>query len=236
MDAAADIGFRQDNPDTGRLFVVATPIGNLGDITFRAIEVLQNVHIIAAEDTRHTGVLAKRYNISTKRISFYDHNAKKRLPDLLNRMKTGQDVALVSDAGTPGISDPGYILIRNCIDNNIPVISIPGPTALITALVISGMPTERFVFEGFLPVKKGRKTRLELLAEEPRTIVFYESPHRINRTLGDLLQYFGDRDIAIIREVTKLYEEVVRLRISEAVERFRQRKPKGEFVLVVRGK
>jgi len=219
----------------GCLYVVSTPIGNLGDITYRAVEVLRNAAVIASEDTRRTSILSRQYDIKTPRRSFNDHNVKSRVPEFLKKLKSGEDVALVSDAGTPGISDPGYVLIRSCIDNGITVTSVPGPAALVAALVISGLPTERFVFEGFLPVKKGRKTRLELLADEKRTIILYESPHRIKRTLADIAAFLGDRDIAVIREITKMFEEVLRMKVSEAIEHFRLKKPRGEFVLVIRG-
>jgi len=217
----------------GTLYVVSTPIGNLDDMTFRAVEVLKNVQLIAAEDTRRSSILTRRYDIKTSRVSFNDYNAKKRIPALINRMHEGQSIALISDAGTPGISDPGYLLIKNCIECAIQVIPVPGPSALIAALVVSGLPTDRFVFEGFLPVKKGRTARLKTLAAEKRTIILYESPHRIVRTLNDLFQNCGDRNIVIAREVTKMHEEVLRMCLSEAVEHFNIHKPKGEFVLVL---
>ncbi len=223
------------NSETGKLYVVSTPIGNLGDITYRAVEVLKSVKLIAAEDTRRASILTGKYEINTPRISFNDFNCKKRIPGLIGRLSEGEDIAIVTDAGTPGISDPGFVLIRACIEEEIPVVPVPGPAALIAALVISGLPTERFVFEGFLPVKKGRKSRLTALKEEKRTIIFYESPHRIGRTLKDLYEFFGDRDIAIVRELTKIYEEVVRVKLSDVLKNPEKIKVKGEFVLILQG-
>ncbi|MFC1514142.1 16S rRNA (cytidine(1402)-2'-O)-methyltransferase [candidate division KSB1 bacterium] len=217
------------------MYVVSTPIGNLGDISYRAVEILQKVDLIAAEDTRRAAVLAKKYDIRTQRISYHEHNARKRAPELVKNLKTGKDVALISDAGTPGISDPGYVLINSCITNSISIIPVPGASAILAALVVSGLPTDRFVFEGFLPAKKGRKKKLENLASEKRTIVFYESPHRIIRTLRDLLDAFGDRKVVLARELTKVFEEITRKNLSELQEHFSEKKPKGEFVIVVHG-
>jgi 16S rRNA (cytidine1402-2'-O)-methyltransferase len=220
---------------SGCLYIVSTPIGNLGDITYRAVETLRSVRLIAAEDTRRASILTRRYTIKTPLISFYEQNARRRLPELLKHLHNNEDIALISDAGTPGISDPGYLLIRQCIDESVPVVAIPGSTAFVAALSVSGLPTDRFIFEGFLPVKKGRTKRLEELAQEERTIILYESPHRIGRTLSDLQLQCGDREIVIVRELTKLYEEVIRTTLSRAIQRFKESKPRGEYVLVIHG-
>lgn len=216
------------------LFIVSTPIGNLKDISLRAIEVLKGVDLIAAEDTRHTRILLDKYDIRTPTTSYFDFNKEKKIPHLLKRLKRGEKLALVSDAGTPGISDPAFRLIRECIENNITIETIPGATAFVPALILSGLPTNRFVFEGFLPPKKGRKKRLEELKDEKRTIIFYESPHRIRRTLADLENFLGDRPAVIVREITKKFEEVRRGLLSEL--RVDEFKTKGEFVLVIAGK
>ncbi len=226
----------RDDLPAATLYVVSTPIGNLKDITLRAIEVLQHVDLIAAEDTRHTRILLNRYQISTPTTSYFDFNKEKKLPALLEKLKAGQRLALVSDAGTPGISDPGFKLIRACIENDIHVETIPGATALIPAIVMSGLATDRFTFEGFLPVKKGRKTRLEQLRDEPRTMVFYESPHRILRTLKQLLEFLGDRRAVVARELTKKFEQVYRGTLAEFSEQDNLLKLKGEFVVIVEGK
>ncbi|MCH7781793.1 16S rRNA (cytidine(1402)-2'-O)-methyltransferase [candidate division KSB1 bacterium] len=219
----------------GTLYVVSTPIGNLGDITHRAVETLKTADLIAAEDTRRASIIAKKFEITTPRLSYHEYNAQKRIPQFLRRLKAGENIALISDAGTPGISDPGFKLIRNCIEKEISVTAIPGASAFLPALVVSGLPTDRFVFEGFLPVKKGRKTRLEFLINEKRTIIFYESPHRLLRTVKDLCEYFGERQLVIVRELTKLYEEIIRTTTTDAVQLLEKRKLKGEFVLVVHG-
>lgn len=224
-----------ETQNPGNLYVVSTPIGNLGDISFRAVEILKTVDLIAAEDTRRASILTRKYGISTPRLSYHEHNARRRIPELLKKLQTGKSVALISDAGTPGISDPGYVLIRSCIDNSIPVVAIPGAAAFLAALVISGLPTDRFVFEGFLPVKNKRKKRLESIAHENRTIVLYESPHRVDRTVKDLLRHCGDREVVLVREITKLYEEVIRTNLSGAIGIFERRKPRGEYVLILRG-
>lgn len=219
----------------GTLYIVSTPIGNLKDITFRAIEVLSNVDLIAAEDTRHTRILLQHYNIRTPATSYFDFNKEKKIPSLIKRLQEGARLALVSDAGTPGISDPAFRLVRTCIENGLRIETIPGATAFVPALVLSGLPTDRFVFEGFLPVKKGRKTRLETLRNEPRTMVMYESPYRVVRTLRDLEATLGDRQIVVVRELTKKFEEVVRGSLTEINSDIEQLKLKGEFVLVIEG-
>lgn len=220
----------------GTLYIVSTPIGNLKDITLRAIEVLSNVHLIAAEDTRHAKILLDHYQIGTPTTSFYDFNKKKKMPILIDRLKKGEKVALISDAGTPGISDPAFTLVRECIANDLTVDAIPGATAFVPALILSGLPTDRFVFEGFLPVKKGRKKRIQELKEEKRTIIFYESPHRILKTLRELLEHLGNRQAAVVRELTKKFEEVRRGDLNELYARFSQSRIRGEFVLVIEGK
>ncbi|MBE8995045.1 16S rRNA (cytidine(1402)-2'-O)-methyltransferase [Microcystis aeruginosa] len=222
----------------GKLYVVGTPIGNLDDLTFRSLATLKKVSLIAAEDTRHTGKLLQHFDISTPQISYHEHNRLSRLDELLNILSQGQDIALVTDAGMPGISDPGYELIKACIETNIEVVPIPGVTAVITALAVSGLPTERFCFEGFLPGKaKLRQERLESLKTETRTMVFYEAPHKLIKTLEDLRATFGStRKIVLGRELTKLYEEIWRGTIAEAINLYRENKtPKGEFTLVVMG-
>lgn len=221
----------------GSLYIVPTPIGNLGDITFRALEVLKSVSLVLAEDTRTSGKLLKHYDIKTPLRSYHMHNEHRILDQLVSRIKTGETMALVSDAGTPGISDPGFLLIRECLQHGIEVNCLPGATALIPALVNSGFPTDRFVFEGFLPLKKGRQTRLQVLAEESRTLVFYESPHKLLRTLTQFAEIFGaDRQISVSRELTKIYEETLRGTISEVLAHFQEHPPKGELVLVVEGR
>ncbi len=222
-------------PCGGRLYIVSTPIGNLKDVTLRALEILEKVDLIAAEDTRRTRILLQHHGITTPTTSYYDFNKEQKLPKLIDRLKNGQMLALVSDAGTPGISDPAYRFVRECLDRQIKIEAIPGATACVPALVLSGLPTDRFVFEGFLPLKKGRKTRLEFLQAEERTIVLYESPHRIHRTLKDLHTYLGDRQVAVARELTKKFEEIVRGTLKDLCSRPEQIKAKGEFVLVVSG-
>ncbi len=219
------------------LYIVPTPIGNLKDITFRAIEILKNVDIILAEDTRKTKILLNHYSISTPLESFHKFNEHQKSESLINRIKSGQEIALVSDAGTPGISDPGYLIIRDAVQNEIPVITLPGATAFVPALVNSGLPCDRFIFEGFLPQKKGRQKRMQELAEEPRTIVLYESPHRIEKFLDEIEKYFGqERIIAISRELSKIYEENLRGTVVELKSHFQKNKPKGEFVVIIQGK
>ena len=217
-----------------KLFIVPTPIGNLGDITFRAIETLKSVDLILAEDTRTSLKLLKHYNIENIVESYHMHNEHKKLISIIERLNSGVQFALISDAGTPGISDPGFLLIRECIKNNIEIECLPGATALIPALVNSGLPSDRFLFEGFLPVKKGRTKRLKEIAEENRTVIFYESPHRILKTLNDLSTYYNDdRSVSISRELTKIHEENFRGKIKDAIEYFKKKKPKGEFVIVL---
>jgi 16S rRNA (cytidine1402-2'-O)-methyltransferase len=225
-----------NNLSPGTLFIVSTPIGNLKDITLRAIEVLEKVDLIAAEDTRHTRILLEHYKVKTPTTSYFDFNKEKKIPALIRKLQDGKKIALVSDAGTPGISDPAFRLVRECLNNDLAIETIPGATAFVPALILSGLPTDRFVFEGFLPVKKGRKTRLENLKEETRTIVLYESVHRISRTLSDLLSCWGDRKAAIAREITKKFEEVHRGSLREFNENPSRIKLKGEFVLVIEGK
>ena len=217
------------------MYIVSTPIGNLEDITFRAINVLSSVDLIAAEDTRKTRFLLDHYTIRKPLISYYSYNESRRTPELIGKLRAGSSIALVSDAGTPGISDPAFRIIRAAIEESIPVVSIPGPTAFLPALIVSGLPTDRFVFEGFLPTKKGRKTKLEVLRTEHRTVVLYEAPHRLLRTLRDLHSNLGDREIAISRELTKKFEEVFRGRISSALDHFTSHAIRGEFVLVIAG-
>ncbi len=221
---------------SGKLYIVATPIGNLDDITFRAVEVLKQVDLIACEDTRRTKILLEKYGIAKKLVSYYNYNERQKAEDLISELKSNKNVALVSDSGTPGISDPGYVLIKRAIEENIIVVPIPGPTALICALVASGLPMDEFVFVGFLPHKKGRRTKLQELAQEERTVIIYESPHRILKTLNELLEYFGDRQIAVAKELTKIHEEFFRGKISEVLKKLTPDKIKGEFVIVISGK
>ncbi|WP_417855899.1 16S rRNA (cytidine(1402)-2'-O)-methyltransferase [Xanthomarina gelatinilytica] len=220
-----------------KLYIVPTPIGNLKDMTFRAIEVLKEVDLILAEDTRTSGKLLKHFDIATPSQSHHMHNEHKTVDGLIQKLKSGMRLALISDAGTPGISDPGFLLTRACIENNIEVDCLPGATAFVPALVNSGFPNDKFVFEGFLPVKKGRQTRLLLLAEETRTIIFYESPHKLIKTLTNFCEYFGeDRPVSVSRELTKLYEETIRGTAKEVLEHYRNKPPKGEIVIIVGGK
>lgn len=220
-----------------KLYIVPTPIGNLKDITFRAIEVLKSADLILAEDTRTSGKLLKHYEIGTPMQSHHMHNEHKTVENVIQKLKAGSTIALISDAGTPAISDPGFLLTRACIENAIEVDCLPGATAFVPALVNSGLPNDKFVFEGFLPVKKGRQTRLLLLAEETRTIIFYESPHKLVKTLAHFCEYFGeDRAVSVSRELTKLYEETIRGTAKEVLEHYTNKPPKGEIVICVGGK
>ncbi|WP_222982358.1 16S rRNA (cytidine(1402)-2'-O)-methyltransferase [Flagellimonas meishanensis] len=221
----------------GKLFLVPTPIGNLNDMTLRAIKVLGEVDLILAEDTRTSGKLLKHFDIGTPLQSHHMHNEHRQLDGLIQKLKGDFQMALISDAGTPAISDPGFLLTRACVEHDIDVECLPGATAFVPALVNSGLPNDRFVFEGFLPLKKGRQTRLQELSGETRTMIFYESPHKLIKTLTQFVEYFGeDRPISISRELTKLYEETLRGTSAQLLEHFSQNPPKGEFVLVVGGK
>ena len=219
----------------GALYVVSTPIGNLGDISRRAEFVLGGVDLIAAEDTRATRILLDHLSIRKPLLSYFSYNERRRVPQLLDALASGRTVALVTDAGTPGISDPAHAAIVAAVEKGFPVVAIPGASAVLAALVVSGLPTDRFVFEGFLPIKKGRKTRLEELAREPRTMVIYESPHRIERTLTDLSTVLGDRFVAVAREMTKKFETVLRGKLSTVLAAVRSTPPRGEYVIVVAG-
>ncbi|PJC62744.1 MAG: 16S rRNA (cytidine(1402)-2'-O)-methyltransferase [Flavobacteriales bacterium CG_4_9_14_0_2_um_filter_32_27] len=219
-----------------KLYIVPTPIGNLKDMTFRAIEVLKEVDYILAEDTRTSSKLLKHYEITNKLVAHHQHNEHKAIDRIITSLQGGQTIALISDAGTPAISDPGFLLVRACIENKIEVECLPGATAFVPALVNSGFPCDKFVFEGFLPHKKGRQTRLKLLQEETRTIVFYESPHRLLKTLLQFKEYFGEnRRISISRELTKIYEENKRGTAQELIDYYSTNTLKGEIVIVVEG-
>lgn len=221
----------------GKLFIVPTPIGNLEDMTFRAVRVLEEADFILAEDTRTSGKLLKHYEITTQMYSHHMHNEHKTLQMIVDRIKHGENAALISDAGTPAISDPGFLLTRACVEANIEVDCLPGATAFVPALVNSGLPNDKFVFEGFLPVKKGRQTRLKFLAEETRTIIFYESPHKLLKTLQHLIDYFGEETQASVsREISKMHEETQRGSLQEVLNYYTQKPPKGEIVLIVEGK
>ena len=219
-----------------KLFLVPTPIGNLKDMTFRAVEVLKDVDLILAEDTRTSGKLLKHFEIGTQMQSHHMHNEHRMVDQLIQKLKSGLSIALISDAGTPAISDPGFLLTRACVENGIEVDCLPGATAFVPALVNSGLPNDKFIFEGFLPVKKGRQTRLKLLSEETRTMVFYESPHKLIKTLTNFCEYFGnDRQVSVSRELTKLYEETIRGTSKEVLEYYTNKPPKGEIVIIVAG-
>lgn len=220
-----------------KLFLVPTPIGNLEDITFRAIKILKEADTILAEDTRKTLILLKHYEISTRMQSHHQFNEHKTLSQIIGRLQSGEVIALVTDAGTPGISDPGYLLVRECIKNNIEVECLPGATAFVPALVNSGFPCDRFIFEGFLPVKKGRQTKLKQLAENELTAIFYESPHRLLKTLEQFAEYFGsDRNVSVSRELTKLYEETQRGSLADVITYYKDKTIKGEIVIILEGK
>ncbi len=217
-----------------KLYIVPTPIGNLQDITYRAVETLSNVDLILAEDTRVSQKLLKHYNILTKMISYHMHNEHKITKDIIGNLNKGVSIAMISDAGTPGISDPGFLLIRTCIENNIQVECLPGATAFVPALVQSGIPTDRFLFEGFLPHKKGRTKKLTQLSKEEKTIILYESPHRLIKTLEELCQYFGvETKASVSRELTKIHEETIQGTLKTIKDYYSSKKPKGEIVIVV---
>jgi 16S rRNA (cytidine1402-2'-O)-methyltransferase len=219
-----------------KLYIIPTPIGNLEDMTFRAIKILNEVDVILAEDTRTSSFLLKHYKIENKMLSHHKFNEHKTVEHIARRIAEGQSVALISDAGTPGISDPGFLLVRTCIENNIEVECLPGATAFVPALVNSGLPCDKFVFEGFLPQKKGRQKRLEQLANEERTMIFYESPFRLSKTLSQFAEIFGNgRNACVSREISKVYEENVRGTLQELIMHFAEKPPKGEIVLVVAG-
>lgn len=218
------------------MYIVSTPIGNLEDITLRALAVLKEVDLIACEDTRRTGKLLAHYQIENRMISYHEYNKFQRTPLILELLRQGKRVALVSDAGTPGISDPGFYLIRAAIEKNFRVIPVPGASAILAGIVISGLPSDRFVFEGFLPKREGRKKKkMADLKYEPRTMIFYDSPNRVQKTLEQMLAIFEDRRIVIVRELTKKFEETIRGKISEVIEKIKDRELKGEIVLIVEG-
>ena len=220
----------------GMLYVVPTPVGNLEDMTFRAIRVLKEADLILAEDTRTSGILLKHFEIKNAMQSHHKFNEHQAVESVVNRIKGGETVALISDAGTPGISDPGFLLVRECVRNGIEVQCLPGATAFVPALVDSGLPDEKFCFEGFLPQKKGRMTRLKALAQEYRTMVFYESPYRLVKTLTQFIEYFGaERSASVTREISKVHEETVRGTLAELVVHFEANEPRGEIVIVVAG-
>lgn len=221
----------------GKLFLVPTPIGNLEDITFRAIRVLKEADLILAEDTRNSGKLLKHFEIQTQMHSHHMHNEHKTVEGIVSRIQSGETIALISDAGTPAISDPGFLLTRACVEAGVEVDCLPGATAFVPALVNSGLPNDKFVFEGFLPVKKGRQTRLKILAEETRTMIFYESPHKLIKTLGHFAEYFGEeRRVSVSREITKLHEETIRGTVTEVLTHYTNKPAKGEIVVIVEGK
>ncbi len=223
--------------EPGVLYLVSTPIGNLEDITLRALKVLKEVDLVAAEDTRHTGMLLKHYDLDKRLISYHDFNKKRKAPLLIEHLKANQSVAVCSDAGTPGISDPGYYLVQLAIRENIKVVPIPGASAFLSALVVSGLPTDRFAFEGFLPAKPGkRRKRLEELQEEKRTLILYESPHRFARMMDDVSGILGQRRVVVARELTKKFEEILRGTPEEIKQTLGERKLKGELVILIEGK
>ena len=220
-----------------KLYIVATPIGNLRDLTFRAREILESVDLIACEDTRHSAILLNYYGIKKPVISFHSHSGVTKTDKIIEYLKNGKNVALISDAGTPGISDPGYVLVQAALKNGIAVIPMPGASAIITALCASGLPTDKFLYLGFLPVKKGRQTLLKSLSDIPYTIVFYESPHRLMRTLSDLKQYLKpDTNIVVAKELTKIYETFSRGTLADIIEKLPTGQPKGEYVILLNSK
>ena len=221
----------------GKLYVVPTPVGNMEDMTFRAIRILKEADLILAEDTRTSGILLKHYEIKNAMQSHHKLNEHQTVESIVNRIKGGQTVALISDAGTPGISDPGFLVVRECVRNGIEVQCLPGATAFVPALVSSGLPDERFCFEGFLPQKKGRMTRLNALKEETRTMIFYESPYRLLKTLTQFAEIFGaDRPVSVCREISKIHEESVRGTLQEVIAHFTETEPRGEIVIILGGK
>jgi 16S rRNA (cytidine1402-2'-O)-methyltransferase len=223
--------------EPGVLYLVSTPIGNLGDITLRALEVLKQVDLIAAEDTRHTGMLLKHYGLQKRLISYHDFNKRRTAPLLVEQLKSGKSVAACSDAGTPGISDPGYYLVQQAIQNDIKIVPIPGASAFLSALVVSGLPTDRFTFEGFLAVKPGkRRKQLERLQDEERTIILYESPHRFVKTLDDIAEILGERRLVVARELTKKFEEIIKGTAESIKASLGGKKIKGELVVLIEGK
>ena len=219
----------------GALYLISTPIGNLGDISYRAVHILKSVDIIAAEDTRVTSVLLRHYDINKKMLSYYSYNQKRQTPQIIKFLQKNKAVALVSDAGTPGISDPAYMLVQAALQNNIRIIPIPGASAFLAALIVSGLPIHRFIFEGFLPLKKGRKTKIQSLSVESRTLVFYESPHRILKTVRELNESWGNRQCVMGREITKKFEEFYRGGLADLLTYLSQKTVKGEIVLIVEG-
>jgi 16S rRNA (cytidine1402-2'-O)-methyltransferase len=219
----------------GTLYIVSTPIGNLQDITHRAVHILQSVDCIAAEDTRTSHILLDHLGITKPLVSYYAHNEVRRIPELIDRLHRGEAVALITDAGTPGISDPAFAIVRETLRHGYRVVPVPGASALLAALVVSGLPTDRFVFEGFLPTKKGRQKRIEFLREEERTIVLYEAPHRLLRTLSEIHSVIGDRGVAVARELTKKFEEVHRGTLAEVLRVVEKKAPRGEYVIVIAG-
>ncbi|PKP29935.1 MAG: 16S rRNA (cytidine(1402)-2'-O)-methyltransferase [Bacteroidetes bacterium HGW-Bacteroidetes-16] len=223
--------------DTAKLYLVPTPIGNLEDMTFRAVNILKSVQVILTEDTRTSGRLLKHYNIETRMQPYHQFNEHKVVTSLVRRIAEGESMALITDAGTPGISDPGFLLVRACVEQGVEVETLPGATAFVPALVNSGLPCDKFYFEGFLPHKKGRQTRLKLLAEMTVTLVLYESPHRLEKTLAQLVEFFGaDRQVSVSRELTKLFEETRRGTAEELLKHFTEVPAKGEIVMVIEGK
>ncbi|WP_072530498.1 16S rRNA (cytidine(1402)-2'-O)-methyltransferase [Bacteroides ilei] len=221
----------------GKLYVVPTPVGNLEDMTFRAIRILKEADLILAEDTRTSGILLKHFEIKNAMQSHHKFNEHKTVEGIIDRLKAGETIALISDAGTPGISDPGFLVVRECVRNGIEVQCLPGATAFVPALVASGLPNDRFCFEGFLPQKKGRMTRLNVLAEEERTMIFYESPYRLVKTLTQFIEVFGaERQVSVCREISKIHEESVRGTLQEVVAHFNAIEPRGEIVIILAGK
>ena len=230
------IHVNSESTDISKLYLVPTPIGNLEDMTLRAIKLLKEVDVILAEDTRTSGKLLKHFQIDTPMLSHHMHNEHKMVDRIVKRIQAGENFALISDAGTPAISDPGFLLTRACIENGVEVQCLPGATPFVPALVNSGFPNDKFIFEGFLPVKKGRQTRLKFLSEETRTLIFYESPHKLVKTLGHFEEYFGEnRMVSVSRELTKLFEETRRGTLKEIKEHYIEHPPKGEIVIILKG-